>query len=142
MKKILISLLLIVSAFGCKKENQNAQISLSGTTWESSSFPNGDVVVLNERLEFISANEVVFYSTFSTNRLMTAQGRATMSFTIDDPNAVSPTIHIKGRYNSISGTIGQGAIADFKLTYNRASGNAEPSLSVGDGKIYAKVVYR
>ncbi|MGY4384793.1 hypothetical protein ACVWYN_001827 [Pedobacter sp. UYP24] len=142
MRKVLLSLLLIASAIGCKKENQNAQISIIGTSWENSSFPNGGSVVLNERLEFVSATEVVFYNTFTSDRLMTAQGRSKLSFTIDDTNYASPKIHVMGKLNSVSGNVGQGAVADLTLTYTRGVGSADPTLSDGDGKIYKKVVYK
>lgn len=142
MKKLLISLLLVVVAVGCKKDGQTVQKLLIGTSWESSSYPAGGEVIYNERLEFISATEVVSYTTFTADRLMTSQGRTTLSYTIDNPDADSPQVHVTGTYNSIAGSPSKGDPVNFTLTYVPPSGSANAVLNLGSSKTFTKVVYR
>lgn len=143
MKRILISLLLILVAVGCKKDELDAKLSLTGTTWESPSYPNGGTVIWHERLDFISATQVVYYTTFTSDKLMTSPGKATLNFTVDDPNAVSPKIHITGKYNALSGSIGEGGKVDLTATYIRpATKKADATLEISNGNTFTKVVFR
>ncbi|MES2827965.1 MAG: hypothetical protein V4687_07415 [Bacteroidota bacterium] len=143
MKRILISLLLILVAAGCKKEENDNLVDLAGTSWESSSYPNGGTVIWHERLDFISDNKVIYYTTFTSDRLMTSAGKATLTFSVDNLSSASPKIHVTGKYNALSGSIGEGAIVDLTANYIRPRNKKEEAtLVLSTGKIFTKMVYR
>lgn len=141
MKRIFTFLVLIVLSIGCKKEEQNSEFSLIGTSWETSFFIRPDDPIQYERLEFTSDSDVQFYTTFTVSKLMTAAGKAKLKYTIEDPESSTPKIRITGNYNSMSGALGLGSKADFTLTYLATSNDGLPKLSIDGTKAYSKVVF-
>ncbi len=142
MKKLLLTLLIFTSTFlACKKDDQEKGFNLKGTSWENSWY-SADNVIWYNRLDFTAENEVVFYNTFTKNKLMSAAGKATLKYTVEDRDSASPKIHITGNYNNIAGEPGKGAVVDYTLTYVAPSGIEEAKLAVGDAVSYVKVVYK
>jgi hypothetical protein len=141
MKKTLTLLLLIATCLGCKKEKQTSALTLAGTSWETSFYIRPDDPIQYEKLEFTSSTDVSFYTTFTVSKLMTAAGKAKLKYTVENPESDAPKIHITGNYNSMSGGLGQGGIADFTLTYVEASSDGLPRLAIDATKSYAMVVF-
>lgn len=142
MKKLILTLIILAGTLtACEKENQEKGFSLKGTSWENSWF-NADNVIWYNRLDFTADNEVIFSNTFTKNKLMSAAGKSTLKYTIENPDSASPKIHITGTYNNVAGEPGKGAVVDYTLTYVAPSGIEEAKLAVGDAVSYVKVVYK
>lgn len=141
MKKFLTLFLLTGLLLSCKKEDQTAGFSLTGTSWEHSWY-NSDNVIWFGRLDFTSENQVVFSNSFTKDKLMSATGRAVLTYTIEDISSASPKIHITGKYNNIAGESGKGATVDYTLSYIPPSGLEEAKLSAENAGTFIKVVYK
>ena len=141
MKKNLTLLLLVITFFGCKKDEEITALTLSGTSWETSFSLRPDDPIQYEKLEFTSSSDVTFYTTFTVSKLMTAAGKAKLKYTVEEAESSSPKIHITGNYNSQSGGIGLGGKADFTLTYQATSSDGLPKLAIDATKAYSKVIF-
>lgn len=141
MKKFLTLFLLTGLLLSCKKEDQTAGFSLTGTSWEHSWYSSDNVIWFG-RLDFTSENQVVFSNSFTKDKLMSATGRAVLTYTIEDISSASPKIHITGKYNNIAGEPGKGATVDYTLSYIPPSGLEEAKLSAENAGTFIKVVYK
>ena len=141
MKKILILFVITTALFACKKEDQEKGFDLNGSRWELSWFPEGSNVIWYDRLDFISSTEVVYYRSFTTNKLMSAQGKATLTYTVENPDSDAPKIHVKGKLNSAAGGEGKGESVDYVLTYMPSVNGEFPKLAIDNQRAYTKVVY-
>jgi len=135
MKRTVLILLLISTFFAvsCKKDTNTTPdekpTTLTGTKWESFAFTGSSGIDYYDRLVFISATQVEYFTTYITPDRMTAKGKSTLNYTISGND-----VRVQGiEKSAISSEYDEKV--DYTLKYYTEKGTAKAMLN-GNGSYY------
>ena len=103
--------------------------TLTGTKWESFAFKGSTGVDYHDRLVFISATQVEYFTTYEKPDILTAKGKSTLSYTISGND-----VRIYGTQKSAI-TLEETEKVDYTLKYYTEKGTAKAMLN-GNGSYY------
>ena len=119
MKKSILTILALTILFtACKKDETQPKnqelIILTGSIWYGPGSNAGTTATFYNHFSFISSSEVEMYNSYLIGK-KTNDYIGTLKYTIDDPKALSPAIHIVGKD-------GFDTNVDVIVKYDRATG--------------------